>query len=56
MSDREIVTKYDPPPIPFRDCDWQATREGWDLGDAIGHGPTPEAAIEDLLQEEGLDA
>lgn len=56
MTDRKIITKYDPPPVSFRECDWSATREGYDLGDAIGHGPTAEAAIADLLQEEELHA
>lgn len=54
--DRKIITKYDPPPVSFLECDWQAVREGYDLGDAIGHGPTAEAAIADLLQEEELHA
>lgn len=54
QNDRKIITVYDPPPIPFRDCDYQATREGWDLGDPIGHGETPAEAIADLLQEEEL--
>lgn len=53
---RKIVTKYDPPPIPFRDCDWPATFEGWDLGDPIGHGLTEQDAIDDLMQEAGEDA
>lgn len=55
MIDRKIITKYDPPPIPIRGCDWSAVREDYDLGDCIGHGPTAEAAIEDLLMEEGMD-
>lgn len=54
MTDRKIITVYNPPPIPFRDCDYQATREGWDLGDPIGHGETEAEAIADLLQEEEL--
>jgi hypothetical protein len=54
INTREIITKYDPPPIPGRDCDWQAARDGYDLGDPIVHGPTPAAAIADLLREEEL--
>ncbi len=53
--ERKVVTKYDPPPIPIRDCDWSAAREDYDLGDCIGHGPTPDAAIADLIMEEGLN-
>lgn len=37
---------------PNRNWDWQATRTGYEGGDPIGHGPTREAAIEDLLTEE----
>lgn len=48
---RKIITKYDPPPIPFRECDWSAVFEDYDLGSPIGHGPTEQDAIEDLMQE-----
>lgn len=44
----EIVTAYDPPPIPIRTFDWSATFEGEEeLGS--GRGPTEEAAVENLL-------
>lgn len=52
---RKIITKYDPPPIPFRDCDWSAVFEDYDLGSPIGHGPTEADAIEDLKQEAALN-
>jgi hypothetical protein len=52
---RKIVTKYDPPPIPFRDADWSAVFD-YDLGSPIGHGPTEQDAIDDLLMEAGEDA
>lgn len=52
---RKIVTKYDPAPIPMRDCDWQATFDNYDLGDCIGHGETEDAAIADLKLEAGMD-
>ena len=31
---------------------WLATRDGHDAGDPIGHGPTEQAAIDDLLAQE----
>jgi hypothetical protein len=34
---------------------WQATFGDWDLGDPMGLGPTPEAAIEDLHWAVGDD-
>lgn len=55
MSDRKIITKYDPPPIPLRDSDWTAVRDGWDLGDHIGMGETESAAIADLMVWEEMD-
>lgn len=55
MTDRKIITKYDPPPIPLRDSDWTATREGYDLGDHIGMGATEDAAIADLMVWEEMD-
>jgi len=51
---RRIITEYVYPPIPKRDWDWAATRDGYEPGDPIGRGPTEDAAIRDLLdQEEG---
>lgn len=52
MTDRKIITEYVYPPIPDRRWDWRATREGWDLGEPIGEGPTKQAAIDDLLMQE----
>ncbi len=46
--ERKIITRYDPPPIPVRDCDWTATLEGYDIGDPIGTGATESDAIADL--------
>lgn len=48
----EIVTTYDPKPIPMRQFDWSAYREGYEGGDPLGFGPTREAAIADLLDAE----
>lgn len=50
-STRKIVTKFDPPPIPVRECDWSATFDDYDLGSPIGHGATEQNAIDDLLIE-----
>lgn len=52
---RKIVTKYDPPAIPMRDCDWSAVYDDYDLGSPIGHGATEQEAIDDLKMEEGMD-
>lgn len=47
-----IITEHIRPPIPVRHCDWTATRDGYEPGDPIGYGATPEEAIEDLLDQE----
>jgi hypothetical protein len=48
-----IKTDHDPPPIPLRNFDWLAydddTYDG--LGSPLGHGPTKEEAIADLLEQ-----
>jgi hypothetical protein len=49
-----IRTTFVYPPIPIRLFDWQAVRDGYDLGSPYGHGPTEEAAIADLLESEAL--
>ena len=47
-----ILTKYDPKPIPGRIWDWQAWVDGRDEpGEPMGYGPTREAAIADLRIE-----
>jgi hypothetical protein len=48
---KKIVTSFDYPPIPTRDCDWSAVLDGYDAGDPIGRGPTETAAVADLLQQ-----
>jgi len=50
----KIITSFLNPPIPVRCMDWQATREGYEGGDAIGNGETELAAITDLLEQEAL--
>lgn len=54
MTDRKIITKYDPPPIPWRGADWSATFGDYDLGDLIGMGATEAEAIADLMREAEL--
>ena len=50
----QIVTHYDPKPIPVRQFDWSATVADYDLGHPIGFGRTEAEAINDLiLQLEG---
>ena len=48
----KIVTTYVHPPIPVRQFDWSAVRDGYEPGAPIGWGSTEQAAIDDLLQEE----
>lgn len=43
-----IVTHHVYPPIPMREFDWSATRDGYEPGDAIGWGKTEAEAIADL--------
>lgn len=53
--ERKIVTKYDPPPIPWRGADYTATFEDYDLGDPVGVGATEAEAIADLKMVAELD-
>lgn len=47
-----ILTSYVHPPIPTRRFDWAAYRDP--ESKLCGWGPTPEAAIADLLEEEAV--
>lgn len=57
-----IITAYDPPPIPMRQFNWSAVRDGYDggdrwaggdvPGDPIGYGRTEAEAVADLLEQE----
>jgi len=49
----KIKTHYDPPPIPYRGCDWCATYDGYEPGEPIGYGATEREAVEAL--EESAD-
>lgn len=44
-----IITSQTANPTPNRNWDWQATFEGYDEGEPIGYGATPEEAIKELL-------
>jgi hypothetical protein len=46
-----IITTFDPPPIPVRNCDWAATLDSYDAGDPIGFGRTREEAVADLEEQ-----
>jgi len=48
MNDRDPIRVIFDATCPVPDSAWQATFGEWDLGDPMGLGPTPEAAIEDL--------
>lgn len=50
MSD--LRTQYVGPPIPSRNFDWQAWRDGDEEQGPIGYGPTEEAAIARLKEME----
>ena len=47
-----IITDFIYPPIPIRDFDWLATRDGYEPGDLFGIGPTEAEAIANLLEQE----
>jgi hypothetical protein len=47
-----IITNHEHPPIPIREYDWSAIREGYDQGNLIGTGKTEQDAIDDLLRQE----
>lgn len=64
VEGHRIAVSYTCPPVPFRNCDWEASIEDgdydydWDgegwirLGtDPIGYGSTKEDAIQDLLAQ-----
>lgn len=48
----DIHIRFEHPPIPDRSMDYSATRSSYDQGDPIGRGPTPLAALADLLEQE----
>ena len=55
MTKPAMIILYDPPPIPLRQFDWKALRDGYEPGMPVGYGATEEAAITDLLEQETDD-
>ena len=55
MTKPAMIILYDPPPIPIRDFDWTALRDGYEPGDPIGRGASEAAAIAYLLEQESDD-
>ena len=51
-----IQTTFVYPPIPVRSFDWQAYVDGYEPGDALGHGATEAEAVADLLAALGVAA
>jgi len=47
-----IKVEYTHPPIPIREFDWCAYRDGYEPGNLMGHGKTKEAAIANLIAQE----
>ena len=47
-----IRTEYWAKPIPLRQFDWSAVRDGYDGGDPVGYGRTEAEAIADLKMME----
>lgn len=47
----QIITKYDPTPIPIRDFDWCAHDDDYEPGLPIGWGATEAEAIADFRRE-----
>jgi hypothetical protein len=52
VASERIVVNFEYPPIPIRCYDWSACRSGYEPGCLIGRGPTKDAAIADLLEQE----
>jgi hypothetical protein len=48
---RIITVEFIYPPIPDRRFDYQATFDGYEPGCPLGHGPTEQAAIDDLHEQ-----
>jgi hypothetical protein len=49
---RQIVTQHVYPPIPLRGWDWSAVTVDYEPGQPEGWGPTEEAAIADLVEQQ----
>ena len=51
-----IEVEYIAPPIPLRDFDYRANFAGYEPGDCLGYGPTPDAAVRDLIDAHAMRA
>jgi hypothetical protein len=47
----QLITNYWAKPIPMRKFDWQATLDGWEPGEPIGHGESEADAVYDLFMQ-----
>jgi len=54
ICSERIVTRHICPPVPSKAFDWEATRESYEPGWPIGHGPTEQAAIDNLIEQEAV--
>lgn len=52
----KIVTALEYPPIPLRQYDWVAFRDGYEELGKYGYGRTEEDAIQALLADEAEEA
>lgn len=52
---RSIVIENICPPIPTRNFDWVAYREGADMDGPYAHGATPEEALKELMWIESME-
>lgn len=52
MAKPKIITHHIYPPIPMRQFDWSAVRDGYEPGCPIGWGRTETEAMIDLAAEE----
>jgi len=54
---KAIVVDYIHPPIPNRNFDYRAYFDGYEPGDIVAFGPSPEEAVQELiaLMEEAED-
>jgi len=48
----KIIVHYEHPPIPWRNFDWVAFRDGREEEGNYGYGATEQEAIQDLLDNE----
>ena len=46
-----ILVQFDPPPIPLRQFDWSAWREGMEEEGPYGYGASEEEARADLAEQ-----